>query len=346
MQTPEQAVFSAILICFGGAVLTLLVSRIRILAGWLAFLATAASAYLVLTAVARVLTAGSSAHPGEFWSFFGYTVRLHVDGLTSAFLLLTAFIAVLAAFYSIAYMRHYEGYGVARYYPNFLVFVGAIYGVLSTTDMMWIFFIFWQLMTLPGYWLIRFEYRKPENVYAANKFLVMMQIACVAIMVGAYLLAADGAAANVKYEFEAVSANLPWLLVNKTGTVGWAFALFLIGFGIKMGMWPFGQLWLPDAHPAAPSPVSAMLSGVMIKTGVYGVMRNFLWLVPVGSWADYPFGQWGMVLAAMGTITLFTGTMQALKQDQTKRVLAFSSIGQVGYMILGIGVCMALLKGG
>jgi formate hydrogenlyase subunit 3/multisubunit Na+/H+ antiporter MnhD subunit len=89
-----------------------------------------------------------------------------------------------------------------------------------------------------------------------------------------------------------------------------------------------------------------MLSGVMIKTGVYGVMRNFLWLVPVGSWADYPFGQWGMVIAVMGTITLFTGTMQALKQDQTKRVLAFSSIGQVGYMILGIGVCMALLKGG
>jgi formate hydrogenlyase subunit 3/multisubunit Na+/H+ antiporter MnhD subunit len=346
MLTPEQAVVSAILICFGGAVLTLLVSRIKIVAGWLAFLTTAASAYLVFTAVAKVLTVGASAHPGEFGSLFGFTLRIHVDGLTSVFLLLTALVAVLASFYSIGYMRHYEDYGVARYYPNFLIFVGAIYGVLSTTDMMWIFFVFWQLMTLPGYWLIRFEYRKPENVRAAYKFLIMMQIACAAIMVGAELLATSGAAASMKYEFDTVSANLPALLITKTGTVGLAFALFLIGFGIKMGMWPFGQFWLPDAHPAAPSPVSAMLSGVMIKTGVYGVMRNFIWLVPVGSWPDYPLGQWGMVIAILGTITLFTGTMQALRQNQTKRVLAFSSIGQIGYMLLGLGACMALLQGG
>ncbi len=346
MLTHEQAVVTAILICFGGAVLTLLVSRIRIVAGWLAFLTTAASAYLIFSAVARVLTTGPSAHPSEFWSVFGFTLRIHVDGLTATFLLLTALIAVLASFYSIQYMRHYVSYGVARYYPNFLVFVGAIYGVLSTTDMMWFFFLFWQLMTLPGYWLIRFEYRKPENIRAAYKFLIMMQVACAAIMVGAELLSSSGAAASLKYDFDSLSANIPALLITKSGMVLSAFGLFLIGFGIKMGMWPFGQFWLPDAHPAAPSPVSALLSGVMIKTGVYGIMRNFLWLVPVGSWPDYPFGQWGMVIAILGTITLFTGTMQALKQDQTKRVLAFSSIGQIGYMMLGIGACMALLQGG
>jgi formate hydrogenlyase subunit 3/multisubunit Na+/H+ antiporter MnhD subunit len=66
------------------------------------------------------------------------------------------------------------------------------------------------------------------------------------------------------------------MLSSKPGATALAFALFLVGFGIKMGMWPFGQFWLPDAHPAAPSPVSAMLSGVMIKTGVYGLMRYFL----------------------------------------------------------------------
>jgi hydrogenase-4 component B len=122
-----------------------------------------------------------------------------------------------------------------------------------------------------------------------------------------------------------------------------AFALFLAGFGIKMGMWPFGQVWLPDAHPAAPSPVSAMLSGVMIKTGVYGLMRYFLWLVPASAQADFPLARWGLVVAVLGTITLFTGTMQALKQEQTKRLLAFHSIGQVGYILLGFGACMALL---
>jgi formate hydrogenlyase subunit 3/multisubunit Na+/H+ antiporter MnhD subunit len=110
-----------------------------------------------------------------------------------------------------------------------------------------------------------------------------------------------------------------------------------------MGMWPFGQVWLPDAHPAAPSPVSAMLSGVMIKTGAYGLMRYFLWLVPPAAQQDYPLANWGAVVTVLGTITLFTGTMQALKQEQSKRLLAFHSIGQIGYILLGTGACMALL---
>ena len=86
-----------------------------------------------------------------------------------------------------------------------------------------------------------------------------------------------------------------------------------------------------------------MLSGVMLKTGVYGLMRYFLWLVPVRAQADYPLARWGMLVAVLGTITLFTGTMQALKQEQSKRLLAFHSIGQIGYILLGTGTCMALL---
>ena len=90
-------------------------------------------------------------------------------------------------------MRHYQDYSVARYYPYFLLFLAAMYGLLSTTDMMWFFFIFWQMMTLPGYALIRFEHRKPANIRAANKFLLMMQIACAATMIGAELLAGHAA---------------------------------------------------------------------------------------------------------------------------------------------------------
>jgi formate hydrogenlyase subunit 3/multisubunit Na+/H+ antiporter MnhD subunit len=349
MMSPEQSVVASILLCLAGAVLTLLVSRNKTVAGWLAFAVTAATAVVIFSAVARVLAAGPSAHPAAFWAMpkFGFALRIHVDGLTAMFLMLTALIAVPAAFYSIAYMRHYEDYGVARYYPNFLLFLAAMYGLVSTTDMMWFFFIFWQLMTLPGYALIRFENKKPENIRAANKYLIMMQIACVATMIGAELLAATGAkvtgAASLKYDFDTVCANLPVMLVAKPGMTALAFALFLVGFGIKMGMWPFGQVWLPDAHPAAPSPVSAMLSGVMIKTGVYGLMRYFLWLVPPAAQADYPLAKWGLVVAVLGTITLFTGTMQALKQEQSKRLLAFHSIGQIGYILLGTGACMALL---
>ena len=352
MMTPEQAVLASILICVAGAIATLLVSRYRTVAGWLSFLVTATTAVLILSAVANVLIAGPSQHPTMFWwttPEIGVGLRIYVDGLTAMFLMLAVLIALPAAFYSISYMRMYEQYGVARYYPNFLLFLAAMYGLLSTADMMWFFFLFWQLMTLPGYALIRFENRKHENIRAANKYLIMMQIACAATMIGAELLAVTGATTTgvggLKYDFDTVSAHLPLLLSARPGTTALAFALFLIGFGIKMGMWPFGQIWLPDAHPAAPSPVSAMLSGVMIKTGVYGLMRYFLWLVPASSQVDYPLAKWGFVICLLGTITLFTGTMQALKQEQTKRLLAFHSIGQIGYILLGTGVCLALLPG-
>ncbi len=347
--TPEQAVFTSILLCVVGAVLTLLVSRSKTVAGWLAFLITGTTSILIFTAVARVLGQGPSAHPAAFWVMpqIGFALRLYVDGLTAIFLMLAALIAVPAAFYSIAYMRHYPDYSVARYYPYFLLFLAAMYGLLSTADMMWFFFIFWQMMTLPGYALIRFEYRKPENIRAANKFLIMMQIACAATMAGAQLLAVTGVAARGSmasmYDFDTVSVHLPALLRVNPGVAAFAFFLFLMGFGIKMGMWPFGQFWLPDAHPAAPSPVSAMLSGVMIKTGVYGLLRYFLWLVPASALPEYPLAKWGLLVSVLGTITLFTGTMQALKQEQSKRLLAFHSIGQIGYILLGTGACMALL---
>jgi hydrogenase-4 component B len=347
MMTPEQAVVASILICIAGAFLTLLLSRLRTVAGWICFVAVLSAAVLIFQAALTVLISGPAQHPSSFFEIpgIGFSLRIYVDGLTSIFLMLAAFIAVPASFYSIKYMRLYDEYGVARYYPNFLLFLAAMFGLLSTADMMWFFFIFWQMMTLPGYALIRFEKKKPENIRAANKYLIMMQIACASTMVGAELIAPSGVSSTImKYDFDMVSTGLPDLIRTNPGTMVLAFSLFLAGFGIKMGMWPFGQIWLPDAHPAAPSPVSAMLSGVMIKTGVYGLMRYFIWLVPEGGWDYFPLARWGIVVAVLGTITLFTGTMQALKQDQSKRLLAFSSIGQIGYILLGLGVSMALLQ--
>ncbi|HNQ87221.1 MAG TPA: proton-conducting transporter membrane subunit [Verrucomicrobiota bacterium] len=348
MLTPEQAVLGAVLGCVAGAPLTLLCPRRKTAAGVIALAVTAASAALVVWAAIRVLTLGPVA-PAQFLTLpkLGFALRLYVDGLTAIFLLLAAIIALPAALYSIAYLRHYEHQNAGRYYPFFLLFLAAMYGLVSTTDMMWFFFVFWQLMTLPGYALIRYEREKPENRRAANKYLLMMQIACAATMIGAELLAVTGAVAagspELKYDFDTVSHHLPTLLRTQPVLTAVAFGLFLLGFGIKMGMWPFGQIWLPDAHPAAPSPVSALLSGVMIKTGVYGLLRYFLWLVPAPALPDYPLALWGGAIAILGTITLLTGTVQALRQEQTKRLLAFHSIGQIGYILLGIGTGMVLL---
>jgi formate hydrogenlyase subunit 3/multisubunit Na+/H+ antiporter MnhD subunit len=346
MMTPEQAVFAAILACVAGAAISLLLARWGTLAGWLALAATAASSVLVFAAVAGVLLHGASAEPLLLWTWsgMGLAFRLHADGLAAIFLALAATLAPAAALYSIPYLGRYGERGVGRYYACLLLFVAAIYGLLCITDTMWSLFLFWQLMTLPGFLLIRFERHKAENRRASRRFLIMMEIACAALLGGAALLAPGQAGS--RFEIESVSANLPALLSARPGAVALAFALFLAGFGIKMGLWPFGQMWLPEAHPAAPSPVSALLSGVMIKTGVYGLIRYFLWLVPASARNDFPFPAWGMLLAVLGTATLFTGTMQALKQERTKRLLAFHSIGQIGYIALGLGACLVLMPAG
>ena len=346
MMSPEQAVVVSILICIAGAVLTLAVSQSKVLAGWLAFLTTTATAVLIFSAVANVLTGGGSTHPVTFWTMpnTGFELRFYVDGLSGIFLGLVAVMAVPAALYSISYVKRYADYGVGCYYPHFLLFIGGMYGLLTTTDMMWFFFIFWQLMAIPSFALIRYEHKNPASVRAANKYLIFMEIACVLVMIGGGLLA--GGSGSLKYDFDTVSEALPALLGSNPGAVAAAFGLFLIGFGIKMGMWPFGQLWVPEAYAAAPSPMSSLIASVLSKSGVYGLMRCFLWLVPASALPDFPLGKWGMAVAILGTVTLFTGTMQALKQEQTKRLLAFHSIGQIGYIMLGTGVCMALLPTG
>jgi hydrogenase-4 component B len=347
--SPEQAVVYSILICVGGAVATLLLSQSKSLAGWVSLLCVSATAVLTLKAGATVLAGGGTGHPVAFYSMGSFgELRFYVDGLSAIFLGLVAVMAVPAALYSINYVKRYSDYGAGRYYPHFLLFLGGMYGLLSTTDLMWYFCIFWQLMLIPSAMLVRYEYKNPACVKAANIYLILMEVACVAIMIGSGMIATGGGAegAALKYDFDVIGAGLPGVLTSAPGSVGIAMLLFLIGFGIKMGMWPFGMYWVPETYKSAPSPVSSLLSSVVSKSGVYGVIRSFLWLVPASAQAQFPMGKWGMVVAILGTITLFTGTMQALKQEETKRLLAFHSIGQIGYILLGTGVCMTLIPSG
>jgi formate hydrogenlyase subunit 3/multisubunit Na+/H+ antiporter MnhD subunit len=350
--TPELLVVISILVCAAGAVVTALVSRWQRVAGGLALLTALVTAGLVGSAVVHVVLSGPSPEPAAFLiiPWLGFAPRFHVDGLSSVFLALAATLAVPATLHSIGYLRaRHPGRGTREYYPCLLLFLSAMYGLTSTTDMMWFFLFFWQLMTLPGFFLIRYE-RGREAARAAYKYMWMMQIACCVTMLGALILVSAGQVAAYRpdnpFDFAAVAAKLPSALAQYPWPSAFAFLLFLVGFGIKMGMWPFGQIWLPDAHPAAPSPISALLSGVMIKTGVYGLIRYFLWLVPPEAEGRFPLALWGGVVAVLGTVTLFTGTAQAMQQVRSKRLLAFSSIGQIGYVLLGAGSAMALLGSG
>ncbi len=347
--TAEHAVLVAMLLCLAGALVTAFIDHRRKLAGWVSFGLIAASALLVISGAASVLTNGAR-HGVTFLALpqVGFALRLYVDGLSALFLCLIAVVSVAASFHAIDYMAHHRPEGSGRFYPHLLVFVAAMFGLVSTTDMMWFFFIFWQMMTLTGWAMIRYDRSERSHVEAASRFLWMMQFACAVTMVGAAMLAQDEITTStgqtlVRFDFDAVAHSMPELLAEHPGWVAGALTLFLTGFGIKLGMWPFGQYWLPDAHPAAPSPVSALLSGVMLKTGVYGLMRYFIWLIPPAAREDYPIAGWGIVMALLGTLTLLTGTFRALRQEQSKRLLAYSSVGQAGYILFGLGACLVFL---
>ena len=348
---PLSAIHDAMILLMAGSVIVLFLSSNRKLAGWFNFLVTLAASCLTLWASAVTILHG----PGDpvifpAFSLWGSTLRFYLDGLGAVFLCLISIVSTMSALYSISYMDHYPDYGLARYYPWFLLFISGMYGIVTVTDTMVFFFVFWQLMTIPSFALIRFEHRKPENVRAANKYLLIMEIACLLVMAGSAILMYTGSvpermAGLPRFDFDTLRQQIMSEGMHPHALFP-ALLFFLVGFGIKAGIWPFGLAWLPDAHPAAPSPVSAMLSGVMIKTGVYGLIRTFFWLVPSASVRGFSPFFWGAVLAIFGTVTLVVGTFQALKQEQSKRLLAFHSIGQIGYIILGLGASLMLLSRG
>jgi formate hydrogenlyase subunit 3/multisubunit Na+/H+ antiporter MnhD subunit len=156
------------------------------------------------------------------------------------------------------------------------------------------------------------------------------------------LLVVAGAFFVQGYEFGEPLAEISAKLGATAGPPLLGFLAFLlVGFGLKAGVFPLGQLWLPEAHSIAPSPVSALLSGVMLKTGIYGLLRTFLFMTPKDNPA-FDGRTWGLVIAAIGAVTLFIGTIQSMKQSDAKRLLAYSSIGQIGYIVLATGAALYL----
>ncbi len=313
---------------FGGA---------RRLAGWLNFLmVTAAGIILMNIAATTVFTTASQS--SKFLSIGGMGVYFMVDGVSGFFMAIIAFMAIMSAFYSIRYMEHYTDYGVRGYYFHFPLFILGMIGIVTVDDLSIGFTVSWQLMTIASYFLIRYESKKRENVRNANKYLGLMELAWLIIFGATFLI--DGAL---------MGDSLHTLTAKLGMTTGIApmlvFGLLLLGFSFKAGVFPLGQLWLPDAHSIAPSPISSLLSGVMIKTGVYGIIRTFFWMVPHGEGFHFNPMFWGTLIASFGVVTLFIGTVQSMKQNDYKRLLAYSSIGQIGYIIFAIGAALFMLNG-
>ena len=322
----EVLVFG-LMILFCSGLLSVIVGGHKKLVAWINFFACLVVAASFSWIAAEVLVGGKV--PGSVLLDLGFArIPLLIDGLSALFIAIISLLSVVTAFYSIDYMDYYSGYGVRSYYFNFPLFLAGMIGIVTVDDLSLGFSIAWQLMTITSYFLIRFEHRDRVILRSAGKYLILMELAWIMIVVGSWLV--PGSSLN-----DTLQQTSLHMIAATPGARSLILALVLGGFALKAGVFPLGQLWLPDAHSVAPSPISALLSGVMIKTGVYGILRTLLWMVPADNRAYGPI--LGVIVASFGVVTLFIGTVQALKQHDAKRLHAYHSIGQMGYIILGIG---------
>jgi multicomponent Na+:H+ antiporter subunit D len=248
-------------------------------------------------------------------------IQLVIDGFTIFMLLIVNFIAFLVAIYSVNYMTRYTNKW--QFYTLFLLMLAGMNGVLITGDLFNLF-VFVEIASIASYALVAFGTEKRE-LEASFKYAVMGGMASLLILLGIIFLYSSTGTLNMGDMTSIMAGSERPVLMYLV------FGLLLAGFGLKAALVPF-HAWLPDAHPSAPAPISAMLSGVLIKAlGVYAIVRIFYTVF------GFP-QQISVILMTLGAISMGVGALVALRQWDMKRLLAYSSISQIGYIMLGFGI--------
>lgn len=245
------------------------------------------------------------------------SVFLGLDALSAFFLLPIFLICALAAIYGTDYLQAYQGRKALAPPWFFLNLLAASMVVVVVARNAILFLMAWETMALASFFLVTFEDENPDTRRAGWIYLVASHIGTAFLLVLFVLLGRH----NGSLDFNRFTAS---------AGAGLLFVLALMGFGAKAGFVPL-HIWLPEAHPAAPSHVSAVMSGVMIKTGIYGLLRILTFLGPAQAW-------WGWVLCAIGLSSGVIGVLLALAQHDLKRLLAYHSVENIGIIALGLGV--------
>ena len=256
--------------------------------------------------------------------------HLRLDPLAGFFLCVVGLLALFVSIYSIGYVR---GFAANRSIVRFIVFYSLfIAGMLLVilADDAFFFLIAWELMAAASYFLVMYDDEKGENRRAAYLYLLIAHVGAIAILLSFGVMAgrADGFASFQGYTFDAMRAT--------TYPAGWATAAFLLalfGFAAKAGVIPV-HVWLPEAHPVAPSNVSALMSGVMLKTSIYGIVRITFDFLKVFPW------WWGGIVLVLGLVSAVLGVLYALMQHDLKRLLAYHSVENIGIILIGLGLSM------
>ncbi len=253
-----------------------------------------------------------------------FGIVLVQDALTSFMLIMVSIIALTSVMYSIRYIRHLRSDW--RFYALFMLMLAGMNGVLITGDLFNLF-VFMEIALLAAFALVAYGGRA-EEYEAAFKYAIMGAVSSTIILIGiAVLYSATSTLTMAK-----IAETLP----QKHSSVAfWTGALFLAGFGLKAAIMPF-HAWLPDAHSSAPAPISSMLSGVLIKAlGVYVLIRIFFNMMGAPALFMDAF-------LVLGSISILVGVLLAIGQWDFKRLLAYHSISQIGYILLGMGLATPL----
>jgi hydrogenase-4 component B len=285
---------------------------------------TGVVASLIGAASAVLALAGASSQPLTLPgpSPFGSLV-IQMDPLSAGMVGVISLLSAASSLYSISYLKEYSGRGLGTAGFFYNLFIAAMLLVVTVANAFY-FLFFWELMTLTSYFLVIFEQEKKENLKAGYLYMLMAHAGTALIMLAFLVFFMSAGSFNFS-DFRQVQLS--------PAARDLIFLMAFFGFGIKAGIVPF-HIWLPRAHPAAPSHVSALLSGVMIKTAIYGIIRvsvdflgaNTLW--------------WGFLVLSFGAISALLGVSYALVERDIKRLLAYSSVENIGIILMGVGVGM------
>jgi hydrogenase-4 component B len=311
-----------------GAVGSLLLRRWERAASFVAGVSAALAGGLGVVAALLVLLEGSGPSftaPGPF-AFASFAIR--VDPLAALLVLIISLVTVAATIFSMSYLRDYagRGVGVMGFFLN--LFIAAMI-MVAIADNGFYFLLFWELMTLTSYFLVIFNQDR-EAVDAGFLYFFVTQSFSMLLMVAFLLLFMRSG--SLDFEAFRIDKLPPWL-------ASIVFLLTFFGFGAKAGMVPL-HIWLPRAHPAAPSHASALMSGVMVKLGIYGIIRVAVDFLGAGvAW-------WGWIVFGFGAMSAVLGVLYALAEHDIKRLLAYHTVENIGIILMGTGVGMVGLATG
>ncbi len=248
-------------------------------------------------------------------------ITLRLDGLSLLLAFSVLFLGTLVALYSGQYLANDENQ--EKYYALLNAMIGAMIGLGCANDLfnLWIWF---EIMAIASYMLVAFYREQSASLEAGVKYLVQSAAGSVLVLLGLAIVFAEAGTLDLEKIRSTLQVSLPVVAAG---------GLFIIGFGVKTALVPL-HTWLPDAHSQAPSGISAMLSGVVIETGLVAMLRTIGSLSAIST-------NWGAIILGFGALNMLVGNLLALRQTQVKRLLAFSSLSHVGYMLVGIGAAIA-----